>query len=144
MVIKFPSLFLNALTETTTNNITIDKTQFTIELNGIGDKTVLLKHFTFNHKHNTNNNNQGDNNNEQVYEFGWLGTTGPKFLHLFDAYHYFKIEPISENSCRLIHQETFSGLLIPIAKLFAFNKPSFKEQWIKFNQKVKRETENRN
>ena len=45
-------------------------------------------------------------------ELRWLG----KLLvpGVFDGDHHFKIEPISNESSRLEHSETFKGLLVPL------------------------------
>ena len=43
------------------------------------------------------------------HSFSWLGNLFVKGL--FDGKHSFTIEPIGNNQIRLIHEETFSGLL---------------------------------
>jgi hypothetical protein len=45
-------------------------------------------------------------------EFRWLGHLF--FPGLFDGEHSFRIEPISEGRCRLLHEETFRGVLVPL------------------------------
>ena len=44
-------------------------------------------------------------------QFGWLGSL---FIRgLFDGHHIFEIEELSDNKCRLIQREDFSGILVP-------------------------------
>jgi len=47
-------------------------------------------------------------------ELRWVGG----LPGIFRGEHYFVIEPTGEHSCRFRHGETFSGLLIPLLKLF--------------------------
>ena len=42
-------------------------------------------------------------------KFAWLGSLW--FKGLFDGHHYFEIEPLGPQRCKLIHGEHFSGLL---------------------------------
>jgi hypothetical protein len=49
---------------------------------------------------------------EPEREFRWKG----KFLvsGVFDGEHAFIISQISSSSCRFVHEETFSGVLVPL------------------------------
>ncbi|MDX1629072.1 MAG: SRPBCC domain-containing protein [Fulvivirga sp.] len=44
--------------------------------------------------------------------FAWLGHL--LMIGLFDGHHIFEIEVLSDRSCRFIHREEFSGLLVPL------------------------------
>jgi hypothetical protein len=44
--------------------------------------------------------------------FEWLGHLG--FRGLFDGRHRFDLEPTSDGGTRLIHQEFFTGILVPL------------------------------
>jgi hypothetical protein len=45
-------------------------------------------------------------------ELRWLGRL--MLPGIFDGEHQFQLEPIGEARTRLIHRETFSGLLVPL------------------------------
>ncbi|RJE71560.1 SRPBCC domain-containing protein [Reichenbachiella sp. MSK19-1] len=47
-------------------------------------------------------------------EFRWRGKLGVRGL--FDGEHYFVLEPTDKNNTRLIHGESFSGLLVAVLK----------------------------
>lgn len=51
---------------------------------------------------------------EAERELRWLGHAG--LPGLFDGAHRFELEPMGEKGVRLIHSETFSGLLLPFFK----------------------------
>lgn len=50
-------------------------------------------------------------------EMRWVGVMGASWL--FRGEHYFKLEPISDQSTRLIHGEIFTGWLIPLFRCLA-------------------------
>lgn len=69
-------------------------------------------------------------------EFRWKGKL--LFKGLFDGEHYFKIEPINPNKCRLLHGEHFSGILIGLlGKVLTETEKSFGVM----NQKLKERCE---
>lgn len=43
--------------------------------------------------------------------FTWLGRIGAPGV--FDGRHHFEIQPTSDDTCRLVHQERLSGVLVP-------------------------------
>lgn len=45
-------------------------------------------------------------------ELRWIGRL--LLPGIFDGEHQFQLEPLGENRTRLIHRETFSGLLVPL------------------------------
>ncbi len=51
-------------------------------------------------------------NVEQNKEIRWLGKLG--FKGIFDGEHYFILEKINHNKTRLIHGESFKGVLVPM------------------------------
>ncbi len=51
---------------------------------------------------------------DKPYYFSWKGKLF--FSGLFDGYHYFKIEPIAENTCVVIQGEKFNGILVPFLR----------------------------
>lgn len=76
-----------------------------------------------------------------VQENQYFSWKGKLFIAgLFDGYHYFKIEPISENTCRVTQGEKFSGILVPFlrSKLQSVTKNGF----IAMNEALKSQAEN--
>lgn len=49
---------------------------------------------------------------EHKRHFAWQGHM--LFKGLFDGEHHFELEVLSENTCRFLHYEKFSGVLIPL------------------------------
>lgn len=45
-------------------------------------------------------------------EFRWLGRV--LVAGVFDGEHALRLAPVSENACKFIHEEKFSGLLVPL------------------------------
>ncbi len=71
-------------------------------------------------------------------ELRWLGALwGMRFL--FAGEHFFKIEPLTDNSVTFIHGEKFSGLLLPI--LWKFMEEQIKMGYLQFNRDIKKECE---
>ena len=73
-------------------------------------------------------------------ELRWLGHLG--FKGLFDAEHYFEIEPLSDNRVRLRHGEHFRGLLV--VPLFALNGKHILAGFVAMNEALKVEVEKAN
>lgn len=48
---------------------------------------------------------------EENHKFSWGGPTGKLVSTLLDANHYFVIEELGPNQCKLIHGERIDGLL---------------------------------
>jgi hypothetical protein len=47
-------------------------------------------------------------------EFRWSGTL--LFARLFQGEHFFLLEPVSPQSTRLVHGESYTGLLVPLLR----------------------------
>ena len=73
-------------------------------------------------------------------ELTWLGHLF--FKGLFDGRHSFRFEAIDEKKCRLVHSESFSGLLVSVFKnkLMTETKAGFEEM----NEKLKERIESMN
>ena len=70
-------------------------------------------------------------------ELRWLGRLG--FKGLFDAEHYFEIEPLNDNRVRLRHGEYFRGLLV--TPLLALNGKNILAGFVAMNEALKAEVE---
>lgn len=71
-------------------------------------------------------------------EFSWLGSLF--MFGIFDGQHLFKIEEKSDGTCDFIHQEKFSGILVPFfwKKLNTETREGFEMM----NQALKHKAEN--
>ena len=80
----------------------------------------------------------------QVYEeeqaISWLGSLF--FKGLFDGLHSFQIVPVGEGSCKFVHREDFSGILVPLfrKKLMTETKAGFEQM----NKAIKSRAEGMN
>jgi hypothetical protein len=77
---------------------------------------------------------------EQNKAFRWKGSLLVKGI--FDGEHFFELEPVSEQSTRLIHGEHFTGMLVNL--LWKSLEPSTKEGFLQFNEALKRKAEEEN
>jgi hypothetical protein len=73
---------------------------------------------------------------ERTHELRWLGRF--LFRGLFDGEQFFKLRGLEDGRTRLIHGETFSGLL---AERFAHRMPSTARGFAVMNQALKRRAE---
>lgn len=68
--------------------------------------------------------------------FSWRGKLGIRGL--FDGEHFFRLEPIGDQSTRFIHGEHFSGLLVPLfGKMLEQTRAGF----MQMNEALKLESE---
>lgn len=73
---------------------------------------------------------------KEAGEFRWLGKL---FVSgLFDGEHYFRLEPIDENTTRLVHGENFRGILVgPLLRMIGEDtRASFERMNMALKQRV--------
>ncbi|HET7588306.1 MAG TPA: SRPBCC domain-containing protein [Gammaproteobacteria bacterium] len=70
-------------------------------------------------------------------EIRWIGRMG--IAGLFDGEHSFAVEPEGAGTTRFIHQETFSGLLVPF--LWPSLKPRVEKAFADMNSRLKQRAE---
>lgn len=73
---------------------------------------------------------------EQNRHFAWKGKL--LFTGLFDGEHHFEVVPVNDSSCRFVHYENFSGVLIPFVKkmLDQSTRRAFENMNLKLKQKA--------
>lgn len=74
---------------------------------------------------------------EENRRLAWVGRLVVPFA--FDGYHEFHLEPIAGDRTRLLHRETFRGVLVPLL----FDRESLEKGFAAMNAAIKERAEGR-